>query len=107
VANKTTTTTVVHSEKDSSGDWRETDRSVTTVVERDDEGYPYGPINPLVTWRSRPFGKNRYADYLGGQIGDYFRWYDSMGARPAVKVDEPVEPVEPVEPEDKDGQDGC
>jgi hypothetical protein len=101
VARKTTTTTVVHSEKDSNGDWQETDKSVTTVVERDDDGYPYGPINPFATWNSRPYGKNRYSGFLGGQIGDYFRLYDAMGARPAVKVDEPVEP------EEKDGQDGC
>ncbi|MDX3260811.1 hypothetical protein PV336_16460 [Streptomyces sp. MI02-2A] len=35
---------MVNSRKDSDGNWEPYERSVTTVVERDDEGYPYGPI---------------------------------------------------------------
>jgi hypothetical protein len=61
---------------------------VTTVVERDDEGYPYGPIqyglNPF------SFGPRRSK---GGAISDYMTWYESLNARPA-KTDE------------EDGQDG-
>lgn len=50
MSRKTTTTTVVHSEKDKDGNWSEFSKTVTTVVERDDDGYPYGPINPFVQY---------------------------------------------------------
>jgi hypothetical protein len=46
VARKTTTTTVIRSEKSDSGEWEEWEKTVTTVVERDEEGLPYGPIIP-------------------------------------------------------------
>jgi hypothetical protein len=65
VANRTTTTTVVQSRKDSDGNWEPYERTVTTVVERDDEGYPYGPV--------QRDGKARY----GLDMTDYFRVYDA------------------------------
>ncbi|MFF1701207.1 hypothetical protein [Streptomyces sp. NPDC058252] len=81
MANRTTTTTVIRSEKNDSGEWEEWEKTVTTVVERDDEGYPYGPIQyPYFT-------PSKLRD-PGGKIGDYIRWYDSLGARPAVKREE-------------------
>jgi hypothetical protein len=89
VSRKTTTTTVVHSEKDKDGNWSEFSKTVTTVVERDDDGYPYGP---LVNF----YLGGRYAKQRYGQIGDYMAWYDALGARPAKKQ----------EPEQEDGQDG-
>jgi hypothetical protein len=65
VSRKTTTTTVVHSEKDADGNWSEFAKTITTVVERDDEGYPYGPV-PLPKGLS-PYGYGPYFswDYLG------------------------------------------
>jgi hypothetical protein len=78
VANRTTTSTVIKSDKDEEGNWQEWDRVVTTVVERDDDGYPYGPIS------SPRFPVNPYAQYasplFSGQIGDYFTqgaWVDN------------------------------
>lgn len=83
MSRKTTTTTVVHSEKDKDGNWSEFSKTVTTVVERDDEGYPYGPINPFVQYTSlkpislpylydgflRPRSKPKKADGEGRQDG--------------------------------------
>jgi hypothetical protein len=89
VSRKTTTTTVVHSEKDKDGNWSEFSKTVTTVVERDDEGYPYGPLTNLRL--GLDYTKSRY-----GRYGDFLAWYDSFGARPAKKQ----------EPEQEDGQDG-
>jgi hypothetical protein len=86
VARKTTTTTTTESRKDQDGDWEEYRRTVTTVVERDDEGYPYGPLSNV--YLGAQYAKNRYRDYL--------TWYDVLGARPARKQ----------EPEQEDGQDG-
>jgi hypothetical protein len=91
VARKTTTTTTTESRKDSSGAWEEYHRTVTTVVERDDEGYPWGPLTNL--YLGLDYGKRRY----GGRYGDFLSWYDSFGARPASK---------PEKPEQEDGQDG-
>jgi hypothetical protein len=68
----------VKSEKDGDGNWTEYAKIVTTVVERDDDGYPYGaipaPPGPFT------FGKSR-----AGDVGDYMTWYRSIGARPANK----------------------
>ncbi|MFE9525123.1 hypothetical protein [Streptomyces sp. NPDC006631] len=81
MSSKTTTTTVVLSEKDAEGNWTETSKSVTTVTtEWDDDGYPYGPIraglNPYnLTGRKTPYG-------------DYIAWYDALNARPAKKKPE-------------------
>ncbi len=81
MANKTTTTTVVHSRKDSDGNWAPYERTVTTVVERDDEGYPYGPLtNAYLGGR---YVKDRYRYY-----GNYRTWYDSLGFRPASKPEQ-------------------
>jgi hypothetical protein len=80
VSNRTTTTTVVKSEKDQDGNWSEYVKIVTTVVERDDDGYPYGaiptPPSPIT------FPKRRYSD-----IADYLTWYNYIGAIPASKRD--------------------
>jgi hypothetical protein len=78
VSRKTTTTTVVHSEKDQDGNWSESSKTVTTVVERDDDGYPYGPIR----YGLNPFS---FGGRKAGAIGDYIAWYDSLSARPADK----------------------
>jgi hypothetical protein len=59
------------------GEWEEIHRTVTTVVERDDEGYPLTLPNSGIrfyTGRKSPYG-----------YGDYFGWYNALGARPAVK----------------------
>jgi hypothetical protein len=64
---------------------------VTTVVERDDEGYPYGPLGNI-------YLGGRYAKQRYGQIGDYLAWYEALGARPARKQEQ--------EPEQEDGQNG-
>jgi hypothetical protein len=96
VARKTTTTTVVYSEKTSDGSWNEQSKTVTTVVERDDEGYPYGPVSYPV-WTPRPYGKKRYGDLFSGRIGNYVNWYDfygSMGAAPAAQDTPQPEPKE-------------
>lgn len=92
MSNRTTTTTVIRSEKNGAGEWQEWEKTVTTVVERDDEGYPYGPINPFVA-RTRPHFDWRKS----GPINDYMAWYDSLGFRPAAKKKET---------EQEDGQDG-
>jgi hypothetical protein len=89
VANKTTTTTTVHSRKDSAGNWQEYDKTVTKVVERDDDGYPYGPIPaappyPFIS----PSGKRRFAD-------DYMTWYGQFGTIPAVKTENPQDKEKP------------
>jgi hypothetical protein len=84
VSRKTTTTTVVHSEKDKEGNWSEFSKTVTTVVERDDDGYPYGPL--VNTYLGSQYAKNRYGS-RSGLLGDYIAWYDSLSARPA-KTDE-------------------
>jgi hypothetical protein len=69
VSRKTTTTTVVHSRKDASGDWRETEKTVTTVVERDDDdGYPY----TVPRFTPKPF--------FGG-----YGWMDGFHVRPVNK----------------------
>jgi hypothetical protein len=73
---------VVHSEKDKDGNWSEFSKTVTTVVERDDDGYPYGPIR----YGLNPFSFGQRSK--GGAIGDYIAWYDSLGARPAKKDEE-------------------
>ncbi|MGW0626121.1 hypothetical protein [Streptomyces sp. NPDC002758] len=90
MSRKTTTTTVVHSEKDKDGNWSEFSKTVTTVVERDDDGNPYGPLASLYGYN--PFVRRSKS----GLIGDYLTWYDALGARPAKKQ----------EPEQEDGQDG-
>jgi hypothetical protein len=89
VARKTTTTTTTESRKSKDGEWEEYHRTVTTVVERDDDGYPYGPLANF-------YLGGRYAKQRYGQIGDYMAWYNALGARPAKKQ----------EPEQEDGQDG-
>lgn len=68
MSRKTTTTTVVHSRKDASGDWRETEKTVTTVVERDDDGYPY----TVPRFTPKPF--------FGG-----YGWMDGFHVRPVNK----------------------
>jgi hypothetical protein len=78
VSRKTTTTTVVHSEKDQDGNWSEFSKTVTTVVERDDDGYPYGPIR----YGLSPFS---FGGRKSGLIGDYIAWYDRLNAKPADK----------------------
>jgi hypothetical protein len=68
---------VVHSEKDKDGNWSEFSKTVTTVVERDDEGWPYGPIR---------YGLNPFS--FGGRkggYGDYLAWYDELSAWSAKK----------------------
>lgn len=78
MARKTTTTTVVYSDKDSDGNWRERTRSVTTVVEHDDEGYPYGPFSPgAFSWPYR-YGRTAAFDHLS-------QYYSDIGASPLVK----------------------
>lgn len=82
MSRKTTTTTVVHSHKDKNGDWHEYDKTVTTVVERDDDGNPYGPI------RFNPgyYGLNPFVQRnKSGAYGDWLAWYDSFSAKPARK----------------------
>jgi hypothetical protein len=79
VSRKTTTTTVVYSEKDKDGNWSEFSKTVTTVVERDDDGYPYGPLQYtslkhlalpyLYDGFLRPRSKPRKADEEGHQDG--------------------------------------
>jgi hypothetical protein len=70
VANRTTTTESVYSEKNADGGWDEVSKTVTTTTERDDEGYPYGPI------RYNPYDRARRK---GPTLADYFSWY-SLGA---------------------------
>lgn len=53
MSNRTTTTTVIRSEKNDAGEWEEWEKTVTTVVERDDEGNPYGPITPYPGLKSQ------------------------------------------------------
>ncbi|MER5754410.1 hypothetical protein [Streptomyces sp. NPDC002088] len=90
MARKTTTTTTVNSRKDSDGNWEEYDRQVVTVVERDDEGYPYGPIR----FNPGHYGLNPFVQRSKtGAYGDWMAWYEALGARPAAK-------------EQEDGQDG-
>jgi hypothetical protein len=71
----------VYSAKDVNGAWQETRRVVTTVVERDDEGWPYGPIR----YGLNPFS---FGGRKGGRYGDWIGWYDELGARPAKKDDQ-------------------
>jgi hypothetical protein len=83
---------VVHSEKDKDGNWSEFSKTVTTVVERDDDGNPYGPI-----LSNYPFGYNPFARRSkSAAYGDWMTWYDSLNARPAKKDEQ----------EQEDGQDG-
>jgi hypothetical protein len=89
VARKTTTTTTVQSNKDSDGNWQEFHKEVVTVVERDEDGYPYGPLDSIFS--GSQYAKNRY-----GRYGDFLTWYELLGARPASKP----------QPEQEDGQDG-
>jgi hypothetical protein len=81
VSRKTTTTTVVHSEKDKDGNWSEFSKTVTTVVERDDDGNPYGPILTHYPYGYNPFVRRSKS----GTYGDWMAWYDSIGAKPADK----------------------
>lgn len=68
---KTTTTTTIQSKKDSDGDWQEYHRKTVTVVERDDEGYPYGPV---VQYSQPPF---KFPNPYG--YGEYFSWGQGTG----------------------------
>jgi hypothetical protein len=74
VSRKTETTEVVYSEK-FKDEWQEVHKTVTTVttiIERDDAGYPYTPWPTSPSWRV-------------GRPGDYMSWYSSHGAVPAYK----------------------
>lgn len=83
MSSKTTTTTEVHSRKDKDGNWSEFAKTVTTVVERDEDGYPYGPItyNPFL------YGQRSKS----GLLGDYIDWYDRLAASPAKKNEQKPE----------------
>jgi hypothetical protein len=83
---------VVHSKKDQDGNWNEFSRTVTTVVQRDEDGYPYGPLR--YNYGLGPFSYGQRPK--SGLLGDYIAWYDSLNASPAKKDEQ--------EPED--GQDG-
>jgi hypothetical protein len=103
VARKTTTTTVVYSEKTSDGTWNEQSKTVTTVVERDDEGYPYGPV-PYSVWTARPDFSGRYVNSFGDQIGNFFGVNDYLSERPAAPKPQQVDVTDSVK---EDGHDGC
>jgi hypothetical protein len=80
VSPKTTTTTTVHSRKDSDGEWQEYEKTVvTTRVERDDDGYPYGPV-PNAYPPAWPRGRRPF-----GGASAYMALYDELGAVQARK----------------------
>lgn len=80
MARKTTTTTTTESRKGLDGNWEEYHRTVTTVVERDDDGYPYGPIqNAPYPYFAADWALKRY----GQARTDWRHFYDAFGARPA------------------------
>lgn len=80
MANRTWTTTEIKSHKDGEGNWVEISKVVTTVQERDDDGYPYGPV-PNVPGGITDYAKRVYGD-LGISPYGYGPYFGLAGFRP-------------------------